>query len=99
MTQQEMYEALAQGYSDAADAAGAERARVGDAWMDALQLMPPIQLYTGDGSHPTLPGSFLAACVIYTQITGEACGDTSFTPDGLDANDRDALAAVADGLL
>ena len=30
-------------------------------------------LYTSDGSHPSLSGSYLAACVLHSTVTGETC--------------------------
>ena len=41
-------------------------------------------LYTSDGSHPSLTGSYLAACVLYATITGEPA---------IEVNDSIAIAA------
>ncbi|WP_196894846.1 PKD domain-containing protein [Aureivirga marina] len=35
-------------------------------WANIRENHPEIDLYTGDGSHPTLSGSYLAACTFYT---------------------------------
>ena len=96
MSQLEMYEALANGYQGAADLAGAEVGRVGDAWMDALALEPPIELYTGDGSHPSFAGSYLAACVLFGQLADTPCGESAYAPDNLSEEDRTRLQAMAD---
>ena len=36
-------------------------------------------LYNGDGSHPSLSGSYLAACVLYASMTGNASVETNDT--------------------
>jgi len=41
-------------------------------------------LYSGDGSHPSLAGSYLAACVIYATVTGRDPREISFLPSDLD---------------
>jgi uncharacterized protein (TIGR03382 family) len=44
------------------------------------------RLYVDDGSHPSALGTYLAACVFYDAITGEACaGREATTVDPLDA--------------
>lgn len=43
---------------------------VGRAWHAALRSCPDILLYTTDGSHPTLAGSYLAACVFVATLFG-----------------------------
>jgi hypothetical protein len=51
-------------------------APVGYAWAAALRREPLAQLWQADGSHPTVEGTYLAACVFYASIFGES-------PDGL----------------
>ena len=50
-------------------------APVGPAWAEARKLDPKINLYNGDRySHPTVAGSYLAACVVYLVIMDrQAC--------------------------
>ena len=50
-------------------------ARVGDAWRSAMLRRPDLQL-SNDSSHPTLAGSYLAACVFYSLFYGKS-------PEGL----------------
>jgi len=47
---------------------GAVVAPAGTAWQQVLQAHPEMTLHAADGSHPTLAGSFLAACVLYGAI-------------------------------
>lgn len=43
---------------------------VGEAWLDAWNLDDDLPLYGPDGFHPSEAGSYLAALVIYEQLTG-----------------------------
>jgi hypothetical protein len=43
-------------------------APVGVAWRTVVMEHPEIQLWDRDGSHPSLAGSFLAACVFYAAL-------------------------------
>lgn len=52
-------------------------------------------LYAGDGSHPTLTGSYLTACVIYTTITGRSSQGLP-GPEALDEELRGILQQAAD---
>lgn len=46
----------------------AEVAPVGAVWRYLRTHYPTIDLYAADGSHPSLEGSYAAACVFYTMI-------------------------------
>ena len=52
-------------------------------------------LYTSDGSHPSLSGSYLAACVFHATMTGESCVGSTDTVN-LNANVKLALQQAAD---
>ncbi len=52
--------------------AGSTVAHVGTAWMASLTANPTIDLYASDGSHPSVAGTWLAACVLYRALTGAA---------------------------
>ncbi len=45
---------------------------VGLAWHRAQDLNPDIQLYHEDGSHPSLTGTYLTACVFYVVFTNQS---------------------------
>lgn len=70
-------------------------APVGDAWELSLEEHPDIALYSEDGSHPAVPGSFLAACVFYEVLTGLNVVNTSWTPDSMSEEDAATLRSVA----
>jgi hypothetical protein len=72
-----MQSQLEVGYRTIGDELGATVAPVGLAWQEAVQTKPDVALWDADGSHPALPGSYLAACVLYTTLFGKS-------PEGLD---------------
>ena len=74
---------------------GAAVAPVGEAWQAALRRRPGIDLWKGDGLHPTRSGSYLAACVFYAMLTGRDAANSSFTA-GLDRAEARWLARLAD---
>ena len=44
----------------------------GEAWAAALSVDPTLPLWYADGYHPSLEGSYLAACVFYSRIFNES---------------------------
>ena len=64
----EMNGRLRLGYMRMADSVGALVSPVGSAWKYVRDNNPAITLYDADGSHPSLNGSYLAACVFYAAI-------------------------------
>jgi hypothetical protein len=65
-----MQEHLREGYAEIARATGATEALVGQAWKAARARYPGIDLYIGDGKHPSVYGTYLAACVFYRTLFG-----------------------------
>ena len=63
-------EALAEAYEAGGAELGVDVAPVGRAWSRAAETALGLGLHLSDGSHPTPAGSYLAACVIYTTLTG-----------------------------
>ncbi len=60
---------------------------------------PNIELYTPDNSHPSVAGTYAAACCFYTILFQKDPTNIPFTPDGIAAPDaaniRQAVKAVA----
>lgn len=55
-------------------------APVGVAWKTLRQALPSIDLYQADESHPSLEGSYLAACVFYSSLFQKsAIGSTYYS--------------------
>ncbi len=66
-----MNDRLRAGYMRFMQASEASFAPVGIAWRYVRDNYPAINLYSSDGSHPSLEGSYLAACVFYASIYRE----------------------------
>jgi hypothetical protein len=84
---------LEDGYAELAAELGAAVAPVGRAWAVAAQHYPEIDLWSWDGVHPRRAGSYLAACVLYSVLSGRE-PPARFT-GGLDERDAANLRYVA----
>ena len=54
-------------------------APVGVAWREVRALNPPFDLYQSDESHPSIYGSYLAACVFYSSFFQKPVSSLTFT--------------------
>jgi hypothetical protein len=52
---------------------------VGWAWKHVRDTHPALALYQADGSHPSVAGTYLAACVFYSTIFRQSCVGSSFS--------------------
>jgi hypothetical protein len=66
------FDAVSRSYARAAEEVGGILMPVGEAWRGAWRRDPDMPLYGPDGFHPTTTASYLAALVIYQQITGRS---------------------------
>ena len=62
-----------------ADSSGGSVSPVGVAWKYVRDNHPSIDLYTNDGSHPSLEGSYLAACTHYASLFQSSPIGASYT--------------------
>lgn len=77
-----------------ADSVQGSVAAVGSAWKYVRDNHPTIDLYTTDGSHPSMEGSYLAACTFYTSLFRKTpVGSTYYAT--LDANTAGILQNAA----
>lgn len=67
-TYEGMDDAIRATYILMAEQNNAQVSPVGAVWRYIRTNLPNIDLYTGDGSHPSLAGSYAAACAFYTMI-------------------------------
>jgi len=79
-----MQQRLRESYVEMAQDNDASVAPVGVAWKTIRDLYPLIELYNPDQSHPSLEGSYLAACVFYASIFRESVLGNTYTA-GLDS--------------
>ena len=72
------FSGVSESYLSAAKAVGGLILPVGEAWLSAVRMDLEMILYSQDGFHPSIAGSYLAALVIYEKMYGQ-------TPVGLPA--------------
>lgn len=70
---------LRNAYIRMADSIDASISPIGVAWKYVRDNYPSIQLYSPDGSHPSLEGSYLAACTFYASLFRKSPVGASFT--------------------
>ena len=66
------FDGVTESYSRAAKDVEGLLFPVGEAWRVAWKRDPKLMLYSADGLHPTVAGSYLAALVIYEQLCGQS---------------------------
>ena len=66
------FDAVSRSYARAAADVTGMLLPVGEAWRGAWRRDPEVELYGPDGFHPTPTGTYLAALVIYQQISGRS---------------------------
>ena len=86
---------LDQGYTGIAKELKVQAVPVGDAWRQVKRTSASLELWQADGSHPTVQGTFLAACVFYAAIFHEHAVGLTYSAD-LDAEIARPLQEVAD---
>lgn len=64
----EMQQQLDQAYQTIATEVGALVAPVGPVWQAARTKDPELPIFDTDGSHPSVAGTYLAACVFYVAL-------------------------------
>jgi hypothetical protein len=91
-----MQSRLRAGYSELGTelSASVAVAPVGVAWAEAVRRHPRIDLWGGDGQHPSRAGSYLAASVFYAILSGRDPTRNPFTAE-LDPADARSLRTIA----
>jgi hypothetical protein len=72
---------LRQSYLEMGQLFNAEVSPVGVAWQNTRTLYPAIELYAHDGSHPSIYGSYLAACTFYGAIFQKSPAGAYYPPE------------------
>jgi hypothetical protein len=93
-TYDDMQSAIDDGYRTIAGEESVAVAFVGTAWRRVVQEESQRDLWQADGSHPTMKGTYLAACVIYATIFGSSPRGLSYRA-GLPATEAAYLQSVA----
>jgi hypothetical protein len=89
---------LSSGYSSLGVALEATVAPAGLAWAEALRREPRLDLWAGDGEHPSRLGSYLAACVFYGVLSGREPTRSCFTA-GIEPDQARLLQQIAGTVL
>jgi len=82
-------------YAELASRLGARLAPVGRAWLRAQVEMPDTRLHRPDGTHPSMPGTYLSACVMYRTLTGQDPRRATWKPWRMRDEDAARIRAVA----
>jgi hypothetical protein len=67
---------------------------VGAAWSYSIENNPDIVLHSSDNSHPSIQGSYLAACCFYIMMSGNNV-QTQYLPSGVSTEEGEFLQTVA----
>jgi hypothetical protein len=86
---------LRDAYLRIADSSQASVSPVGAAWRHIRETQPSIQLYVGDGSHPSVAGTYLAASVFYASLFQKDITPNLAYSAGLDAITAQLLVDAA----
>lgn len=81
-------------YLEMADSNNATCSPVGVAWKQFRILYPSVNLYQSDQSHPSIEGSYLAACVFYSVLFRKSAVGCSYTA-GVSASVAANMQALA----
>jgi hypothetical protein len=87
--------AITEAYTAIGRELGATVVPVGTAWAGLLGARDRPVLHDRDGSHPTVAGSYLAACVFYGTLLKESPVGNGAQVAGLSEEDRASLQAAA----
>jgi len=68
---------------------------VGVAWKNMRDNYPTINLYQADQSHPSVYGTYLAACVFYSTIFHKSSVGASFVSSGISNTDALIIQTIA----
>jgi hypothetical protein len=86
---------IAQAHRDAEKELDVEVAPVGLAWQQASKQRPWMDFYGPDQEHPSIYGTYLAACVLYSTIYGHDSTGSTYAASGISPAEAAFLRGVA----
>ena len=92
-----MQQELRNTYMFMADTNKATISPVGVAWNRLRDNFPLIELYQVDESHPSVHGSYLAACVFYATLYQKSPIGSTYFPIGINATEALNIQTIASG--
>jgi hypothetical protein len=90
-----MQQRLRESYLEMAFNDSASCVPVGMAWKASIAIDSTINLYSSDNSHPSIYGSYLAACTFYASIFKKSPVGSSFWPTAIDSSTAYSLQQIA----
>jgi hypothetical protein len=90
-----MQDLLSSSYTEIAIKSPAVVIPIGEGWQHCEEVLPHIELYSTDGSHPTLHGSYLTACIIYTSVFDKNPTELKYRPVGIRRKDAENIRIAA----
>lgn len=90
-----MQQRLRESYVEMAQNNHASVSPVGVAWKRVRDNYPGINLYMADESHPSIYGTYLAACTFYSSIFHKSSVGASFVTAGISLAEAHILQSVA----
>ena len=84
-TYQGMQQRLRESYLEMTFNDSSSCAPVGMAWKALIAIDSTINLYSSDNSHPSIYGSYLAACTFYTSIFKKSAVGSTYWPNAIDS--------------
>lgn len=94
ITYDEMWRRLRDAYEEAAEQSEGVCVPVGDAFLTSTIRCPELSVYGEDGKHPSVAGTYLAACLFLKLLTGQTPLMFPGT-DGLDEEAAEKLRGIA----
>ncbi|MGI9191626.1 MAG: DUF4886 domain-containing protein [Chitinophagaceae bacterium] len=94
-----MQQGLYDSYQMLCDSNNATCAPVGAAWRMFRNQYPNIELYSPDESHPSLNGTYLAACTFYSSLFRKPVLSSQYLPAGIGNSDAFFIRQVCDALV
>ncbi|MBU3676059.1 MAG: PKD domain-containing protein [Chitinophagaceae bacterium] len=94
-----MQQGLYDSYLMLSDSNNATCAPVGAVWRVLRNQYPTIELYSADESHPSLNGTYLAACTFYTSLFRKPVLNSQYLPAGVGNSDGYYMRQVSDAVV
>ena len=85
---------LRESYLMFSDSCNATCAPIGVAWKKHVNAFPSVDLYSPDESHPSVQGSYLTACVLYSSIFKKNCSGATFL-GGLTSTEASNIQSIS----
>ena len=90
-----MQQRLRQSYLDMTINHNATCSPVGICWKESIAQDSTLNLFSSDNSHPSIYGSYLAACTFYSTIFKKTSVGSDYIPNGIDTSTAIFLQTIA----